>query len=170
MKYSTIQLARALTKKFHNICLCFLCSFPFLSEFRNGLLLGSFLWHVNPSPLQKRTSCNTFASLVREPGTSTNQINQDTSTPTFMFGCCICLEQQCFIVRRQVFFHIQVSCCIRHKWILKRRNNWQPYKAVSCPKWRSCNWMFFAASGCVDIRPKHQNATHLSVDWCVCSK
>jgi hypothetical protein len=166
MKYSTIQLARALTKKFHNICLCFLCSFPFLSEFRNGLLLGSFLyriwfllhqqkfhaasshwWHVNPSPLQKRTSCNTFASLVREPGTSTNQINQDTSTPTFMFGCCICLEQQCFIVRWQVFFHIQVSCCIHHKWILKRRNNWQPYKAVSCPKWRSCNWMFFAASG-----------------------
>jgi hypothetical protein len=52
---------------------------------------------VNPSPLQKRTSCNTFASLVREPGTSTNQINKDTSTHTFMFGCCIRLEQQCFM-------------------------------------------------------------------------
>ena len=28
-------------------------------------------------------SCNTFASLVCEPGTSTNQINRDKSTPTF---------------------------------------------------------------------------------------
>jgi hypothetical protein len=30
-----------------------------------------------------RVSCNTFASLVCEPRTSTNQINQDKSTPTF---------------------------------------------------------------------------------------
>jgi len=49
---------------------------------------------------------------VCELVTSKNQIKRDKSTPTFQLGCCIRLEQQCFILQQQVFFLISVGCCI----------------------------------------------------------
>ncbi len=58
-----------------------------------------------------RVSCYTFASLVSELVTSKNQIKRDKSTPTSV-GCCVRLEQQCFVLWQQAFFHISIGCCI----------------------------------------------------------
>ena len=88
-------------KKSHNICLCSLHNFLFVSEFRIELF-GSFSYRIWVGSFNKesfmqrlcivdtwachfhdKVSCNTFTLLVCEPITSLNQNKQDKSSPTF---------------------------------------------------------------------------------------
>jgi hypothetical protein len=67
-----------------------------------------------PVTFTTRVSCNTFTLLVCAPVTSTNQFNQDSLLlPPHSSNNQ--LEEQCLILQWQVFFHVQVGCCIRHK-------------------------------------------------------
>ena len=52
-------------------------------------------------------------SYGKSPVTSSNKSNQSRQVFCHaQVGCCIRLEQQCFILWRQAFFHISVGCCI----------------------------------------------------------
>ena len=49
-------------------------------------------------------------------------------------------------------FKSWMHCFCSNKWATPHPNKWQPCQAATCPKWRSCNWHFFAA-----LRPNNSN-------------
>ncbi len=79
----------------------------------------------------------------------------------------ISYDNQCFLPWWKVFCHIQVGCNINDKQVLKRFI--QVFFGSISTIWFGLG-IHSKVNCCIKIWTKHQNATHLLVDWCVCTQ